>query len=67
VTVGHRLPPYTPLLTATIPAAEELLPFTVDVDPDLSDDQAGLAFHILAGQGSGTSEVCLDDVAISGP
>jgi hypothetical protein len=46
---------------------EALSSFTVDFDPDFSDEQAGFSFHLFAGQGSGTSEVCLDEVAISGP
>lgn len=64
VTVGHRLPPYTPVTTAQIALDERLQSFTVDVDPEEADDQVGLAFKLTALGAQGQTEVCIDEVAL---
>jgi hypothetical protein len=67
VNAGQRLPPYMRLTIADIPLEPKLRSFSVDFVPDVDEPEGGLAF-IVTGEGDeGTSDVCFDEVGVTGP
>lgn len=64
VKVGHRMPPYTAAVEADVPLDVHSTPFHVTFQSSRADDRAGVGFQIRATPTPGTSEVCLDDVAL---
>ena len=64
--VGHQEFPYTAAVQAPIPVEPEPRVFALDFEPDQADAKAGVAFILSAPRGDAQSDVCFDDISVTG-
>jgi hypothetical protein len=65
LTVGHRLPPYGIYAAARLPLDASFESYTMDFEPEVSDDQTGLSVQLQALGDAGESRLCFDDFLIT--
>lgn len=62
--VGHRGPPYTPLIEGRVPVSEVEQNYYLSFVAPHSDEWAGLSFIASVGEGAGQNEVCVAEVGV---
>lgn len=63
--VGHRLPPYATYAAARLPLDASFESYTMDFEPEVSDDQTGFSVQLQALGDAGESRLCFDDFLIT--
>jgi len=58
--------PAPPFVVAALPRTSTAQYFTADFEPDVASGAARVAFLARAAAGAGRSEICLDDIAVTG-
>lgn len=65
LSVGHRLPPYSTYAAARLPLDASFESYTLDFEPEVSDEQTGFSVQLQALGDAGESRLCFDDFLIS--